>query len=123
MLVETSTVRPEERDYGWRVLGFVHVVVSEHPIFSSLTFRCVNETEACPDALVRDTRDRSLVLRDLENDGLPDTLLIYCFRDPLTEATADFLAAAGLSEDDVLWRNWVVTSAVAGNVRPGTIVR
>jgi hypothetical protein len=109
MLVEISTVRPEEREYGWRMLGSVRVVVSEHPIFSGLTFRHVDETEACPDALVRDTQDRSLVLRDLENDGLPDTVLIYCFREPSAEAMTDFLAAAGLSEGDVLWRNWVAS--------------
>lgn len=66
MLVETSAVYPEEREFGWRRLGFVRVVVSEHPVFSSLKFTHVNETEPCPDALVRDAWDRLLVLRDLE---------------------------------------------------------
>jgi hypothetical protein len=107
MLVGTSAVRPEERAYGWRVLGSVCVVVSEHPIFSGLTFKHVNESEACPDAVVRDAEGRSLVLRDLANDGLPDTLLIYCFRKPSAEVMTDFLTAAGLSEADVLWRSWV----------------
>jgi hypothetical protein len=107
MLVETSAIHPEEREYGWRVLGSVRVVISEHPVFSGLTFTHVNETEPCPDALVRDARDRSLVLRDLENDGLPNTLMVYCFREPSAEAMADFLAEAGLSVADVLYRNWV----------------
>lgn len=40
MLVETSAVYPEEREFGWRRLGFVRVVVSEHrssPALSSRT--------------------------------------------------------------------------------------
>ena len=93
MLVEADSAYPQERAFGWRRLGAVRVNIAAHPILSGLTFRYVDDSESCPDAVVRDSRDHTYVLRDLLNDGLDGIVEIYCFVEPSGEA-------------DVTWRNW-----------------
>lgn len=106
LLNQVATPLPVEVARGWRKLGAVHDSRSGLGL-SQLTYTRVGPEEACGDATVRLASGKSLVIRDLTNDGFLELFEIYCFEEPGELLLSEFLAEAGLADSDVTWRSWL----------------
>lgn len=74
---------------------------------SRLAYASVGPEESRGDATIRLASGRSLVVRDLKNDGLPWIFEIYCFEEPGERLLSEFLEDVGLENSNMTWRYWL----------------